>query len=204
MKKIPVLIIILLVVIASVVYIKLIKPQSDNGAVSVVVPVTIEAKELDFSFVYSAGESGYTLIEPPVTAVDNGIQKIYLLLNTKEYAEFTASGNQGEAPPTVSIFVFELPEVPGEAEDTSRIIRLLEWSEQTPEFSSVALRTTEPEVFEVDGVKSVRYKTEGTYRQEVYLANHKGRVYVFTGQYKKESDDVRTVFTDFMKEVVFN
>lgn len=205
MKKIYIVgSVLLLVAVGFLVYSKVVKPQLDNRMVTAVVPATIENKELDFAFTFPSGEAGYTTVEPPVaTTTSDGIQKIYLILNTAEYITFQSTAAGAEAPKLISVFVIALPETPDGVETPDRVTILRNWAEQTPQMSSFSLKTTEPEALEIDGVKTLRYQTEGTYKQEVYLAYHKGRIYVFTGQYVEESDDIRSTFKNLINSLTF-
>jgi len=196
--------IVLLIAVSFLVFSKIVKPQLDDRTIVAVVPTTIENKDLDVAFTYPSGEAGYTMVEPPVaTTTSDGIQKIYLILNTAEYIAFQAVAAETEAPKLISVFVISLPELPDDIETPDRVTVLRNWAEQTPQLSSFSLKTTEPEEVEIDGVKAIHYQTEGTYKQEVYLAYHKGRVYVFTGQYIEESDDIRATFTNLIASLTF-
>ncbi len=206
MKKIYIIAsIILLLTVGFIVYSKVIKVYLDDRTISAVVPTTIENQTLDFAFTYPSGEAGYTVIEPPVsTTTSDGIQKIYLILNTAEYITFQSTTTGGKAPPLISVFVVTLPEISDDAETPSRVTILRNWAEQTPRLSSFASRTNEPEEVEIDGVKALRYRTEGSYKQEVYLAYHHGRAYIFTGQFTEDTDTIRTTFTDLISSLAFN
>ncbi len=207
MKKTYIILgVILLVLVSILVYVKVVKPQLDNRTVTAVVPTTIENEEMAFAFTYPSGEEGYTLIEPQVsTSSDSIIKEVYLLLDTKEYISFQGEEVDGEAPATVSIFVTTLPkEVETEgAEEVSRVDRLRKWAEQNAPLSSYNLKTSEPEQIELDGIATLKYKTDGLYKQEVYLSTYKGNVYVFTGQYNEETDAIRIMFTNLMNSVMF-
>ncbi|MEY3784391.1 MAG: hypothetical protein RLZZ230_713 [Candidatus Parcubacteria bacterium] len=205
MKKIYIISgIILLIGVGFLVYSKVINPYLDSRTVTAVVPTTIENTDMDFAFTYPSGEEGYTVIEPPIaTTSTDGIKKIYLILNTAEYITFQTADAGGEAPPLISIFVIDLPEVADDIEAPDKITVLRTWAEQNPQLSSYSFRTSEPEEIEIDGVKALRYRTDGSYKQEVYLASHKGRVYVLTGQYQDEPDSIRAIFTNLIASLTF-
>lgn len=194
----------IVLIVGALVFTKFIKPQLDNRTVSSVVPTTIENKEMDFAFTYPSGETGYSVIEPQTsTSSESLIKKVYLLLDTEEYISFQGEKTDGDAPPTVSIFVIKESEEAEDSATTSRMMRLRTWAEQNSSLSSYKFKTSEIEELDLDGVKAIKYKTEALYSQEVYLANYKGNIYVFTGQYKEETDDIKNMFGNLMNSVMF-
>jgi hypothetical protein len=92
----------------------------------------------------------------------------------------------------------------GVEEGASRAEKLQAWAKANPQFSSWAAATTEPELVDVDGVRSITYKTESTYKQDVYITLYDGDIYVFTGQYETEGDEMHTMFKDILASVILN
>lgn len=191
--------IIALVGIISLIYLKIISPYLDDRTVSTTFPVTIHDDFGDFTFSYPAGEKAYTLVEPPVpTTTSTGLQKVYIILNTQDYIALEDSDI--DTPPTVSVFVFQRIE---SDEEGTRLEKLQFWIEQFSQFSSYSSRVDEPEVIDIDGIPTMRYHTEGTYKQEVYVSTYRGIIYVFTGQYENESDEIFNMFTKLISSVVY-
>lgn len=77
------------------------------------------------------------------------------------------------------------------------------WVERFPQFSSYPLRIDEPEIIDIDGIPTLRYHTEGGYKQEVYVSSYRGVIYVFTGQYENESDEICDMYKNLINSVVY-
>lgn len=200
--------VLVLVAVGILLYQQVIKPQLDNRTVSVVVPMLIENEDLSFAFTYPSGEDAYSLIEPPLPPeTSNGLKKAYLIMDTKAYLEYQDLDEASEAPPAVSVFVFErLDEVLGVAPEDSRAAKLEAWAKHYDAYTSFSVdkRTAEPEAITVDGVKGIRYETDGLYQQQIYLLDHQGNVYMFVGQYNEKTDATYSMFNDLMASVMFN
>jgi hypothetical protein len=182
-------------------YGQVVKPAIDNRTVPVVVNTTIENEEVDLVFSYPSGDDGYAMIEPP-TDPTTGLLKSYIIMENASYQAFTNTETPTEAPPAVSIFVIEMPDLPEEV-DAGRLSELQVWAGQNPQFTSYPFMTTEAEVIEIDGLTTLRYQADGLYQQEIYLSSYRGRAYVFVGQYINETDDIRKMFQDLMSSVNF-
>ena len=208
MKKIIIIleVVILLFIGGWFLYTKVIEPRLDARTVTAVVPMEIDNQVLEFGFTYPSGEEGYALIEPMIaTTTIDGLKKAYILMETKEYIAFQNPVEGTKTPPSVSIFVLEMPTLSEEIESLGRMERLRAWAELYPQYSSIESLNGEVEEVVLDGNRVFRYQTEGeTYRQEIYLANHQGNVYVFTGQFSEESDAIRTMYTELISSVLFN
>lgn len=203
-KQLIAVLLVVLVLAGFLVYTQIVKPELDNRTITAVVPTEIVNEELGVGFVYPSGEQGFALIEPPVPAgVADGLQKVYLIMSTEDYIEYQQI-DATDTPPSVSVFVFSMPEALPGSEGADRLAKLEIWAEVYSKYSSYGLRTAEPEVVEMDGVKVLRYATDGAYKQHVYLAFYKGNVYMFTGQYKLESDRIHEMFTDLIASVTFD
>lgn len=191
--------IITLIVVGFLVYAKAIKPYMDNQTEPTVFPMTIYNEVGNFYFTYLAGEEAYTLVEPSIpTTTSSGLQKVYIIINTQDYIAF--ENNVIETPPTVSVFVFEKLE---NDEDKNRLEEMQSWVEQFSQFSSYSLRVDEPEIIDIDGIPTIRYHTEGSYKQEVYVSSYRGIIYVFVGQYENETDEIHGMFIDLISSVVY-
>lgn len=191
--------------IGGFVYLQVVRPELDNRTVVTVVPQMVASSDFEFGFTYPSGEAGYTLIEPPIsTTTAEGLQKVYLIMDTQEYVSFQATTSDGETPPSVSIFVFEMPTLSAEVEAAGRAARLQAWAELYPQYSSITLRTEDPEPIKLDGATALRYRTDGLFQQEVHLVSYQSRVYVFTGQFDDESDAIRAMYTELIRSVTFD
>lgn len=184
-------------------YTTLLKPQLDDQMVNVVVPAIVGTDS--FSFTYPSGEQAYTLIEPPVPeSVVDGLEKIYIIMDTARYQFFQSTSTDGVTPPAVSIFVLQEPEKTAATAELNRLERLKVWATQNPQYTSFSHKTAEPETIEVDGIELLRYQTTGTLNQEVHLASYRGRIYVFSGQFASESDALLEMYRGLITTLVFN
>lgn len=198
------LVVTVLLIIGVIVYTQIVKPALDNRTITDTAIMPVKNLDLDFGFTYPSGESGFALIEPPVpTTTSDGLQKVYVLMDTQEYVLFQSNPDQGETPPSVSVLVVKMPVLSDELETTDRLTRLKAWAELYPQYSSATIRTGQQEIVDLDGVPAIRYSTDGLYQQEVYLVSYKGNVYVFTGQFDSESDTIHSMFMELIRSVEF-
>jgi hypothetical protein len=200
MKKLPLFIVLLVLVLATI-YILFIKPGLD-GRTSSVVPVSVESEEYNFAFSYPSGEEAYVLIEPviPPTTSD-GLKKVSIIMNNQDYMDYHSSAGEIDTPPTVSIFVVKETKYSDSEDD--RLTRLKKWASQNSRYTSYTNKISELEEVGIDGIKAFRYHTSGYYQQEVYLVSHRGNIYVFVGQYEKTSDNIFDMFQNLINGIVF-
>lgn len=177
---------------------------------------TIDRPELDLAFTYPSGDFGFSLIEPPVTE-GGELLKAFILMPTKDFVEFSERTEPGESPPTISIFVFDMPDSANSATSTmselssttsedrpDRISRLQSWAMENTVLTSYASALATPEVVEVDGLKMFHYRADGLYQQDIYLASYKGRAYMFAAQFDSEENSTFTAFQELITKVSFN
>lgn len=199
MKKSYLIFAVVVVIALAAAFVLFVKPMLDDRTVAITAMMTIDRPDIELAFRYPSGEAAYTLIEPPLPEDGTSpITDVFLIMPTPEYIDY--QNGKGITPPSVSVFVIPQPESTVEG---GRIARLQNWAENNPQFSSFTSVTSEPEVVEVDGAKALKYLTDGTYKQEVYLVSYSGNIYIFTGQYEEEDDQIRQMFTTFMSEVTF-
>lgn len=192
-------IIIIAVLVATVVAGLIFYTQSQNERV--LTDTLVENSDYSLSFNYLAGEDGYELIESNTS--DNFLQS-YVLVEKSALTEFQANGVE-TAPPTMSVFIFQLPEaeeIEGQ-ERPGRISRLQNWAQNNAGITSFGEIYGTPEVVEVDGVKALEYFTGGTYNQTVYLASYRGFIYMFVGQFERPTDYIANDFEALIQTVRF-
>lgn len=186
--------------IAGFIYTQYLKPELDSRTVVVTTQMPVVSTVAPLQFKFPSGPDALALIEPPTGDVtETGIKEVYLLMDNKQYLEF--SKEEGVPPATISVFV--LPYVDSaETDGLKRAEKLRAWAVANPQFSSWGAATTEPQSVEVDGVRAIAYKTESVYKQNVYVTLYNDDVYVFTGQYEKEGDTMQQMFTEILAEVI--
>jgi hypothetical protein len=166
----------------------------------------LKNEEFGISFAYPVGDNGLIMIEPP--ASDNGVKKAYLLMTDSDYTEYTGATEPREAPESISVLVLMLEDATSTtatiAERESRITRLQNWAMDNKTLTSYHLAKATPDIIEIDGLKTLHYKADGLYQQDIYLTSYKGRVYMFTAQYNEETDLTYTAFQEIMKTVLFD
>ena len=197
-----------IIVIAAVAY-QIVQTRNSNQASDEALKQTVENKALGLTFSYMGGADGFTLVEPP--AEQKGILKAYLLLPSKAYEAYKAQDTAGEAPAGMNVFVFTLEEdsatTTSAATSTARadrMTRLQEWATTNTTITSYAAAKGAPETIEIDGLKTLHYKADGLYKQDIYLASYKNKAFMFVGQYNEESDQTYTEFQKLMQTVSFN
>ncbi len=164
-------------------------------------PQTVANTELSFSFSYPKGSDAFTLLEPNGT--DKGIIKSYIMMPSAAYEGYKSSG--GDAPAAMNVFVFNLQGKNATSSETnSRITELQNWAADNSTLSSIKQAKTTPDVVALDGIKTLHYQADGLYQQDIYLVSYKGYVYMFVGQYDKQTDSTYTAFQDLIKTISFN
>lgn len=172
-----------------------------NNAERVLEDRLVENDEYSLSFNYYGGEDGYALAGP---ASDGDVLQSYVLIQQDSFVEFQ-QGESNITPPTMSIFVFELPDVEEvEGEDRpGRITRLQNWAVNNQGLTSFDRIYGTPDIIEIDGVKAIQFDTDGGYQQSVYLASYRGYIYMFVGQYERPTDTLRKDFQSLIDSVRF-
>jgi hypothetical protein len=141
----------------------------------VIETATVANVDYGLNFEYAAGADGYELIASATQ--DNALQS-YVLIEKAALATFQAEGGE-TAPPTISVFVFQLPEEEDSEESPGRVTRLQNWAQANAGLTSFTDIYGTPKITEIDGVKALEYLTDGVYQQTIYLASYRGFVYMF-------------------------
>lgn len=186
------------------------RPWFQSRTVTTVVNEKIERPALNIAFTFPSGEAGYSFLEPVLeeNASDNEPEAAFIMILSEAYMKFQEAPAGGEAPPSMSLFVFAKP-----AESTStvasgtpeldRITRLRNWTVAHEAVTSYSLAKDVPVEVDIDGVQALHYQTEGLYQQDVYVAFNKGRYYLIVGQYDGEADPQYATFQELVKSISF-
>lgn len=192
---------VILAVVAFAVYSQFIKPQLDNRTITAVVPTVIAQPDLDFEFSYPSGEAGLSLIEPPIaTTSESMLRKVFIMMQTEDYIDYQGKEGAEDAPPTISVLVFDNQADEGEG---GRVTRLQNWAQTNSVLTGFDQLSAETEVVEIDGAKALHYQSVGEYKKDIYLISHSGNVYLFVGQYQEEGDYLQTTFKDLIGSILF-
>ncbi len=209
-KKIKLIIGGILVVVVIIVGIMVVRPLLQNRTVAVTTNETIERPELNIAFSFPSGEDAYTYIEPVLdkNATNGGPIAAFILMRTDAYMELQKPDFVGETPPSMSLFVFNKPAeststVASGTPEVDRITKIRNWAEANAPLTSYNLALGVPEEIEIDGAKTLHYKADGLYQQDIYIAFNKGKYYLIVGQYDGESDPQRAVFQTLVKSITF-
>ena len=188
---------------AGFIYTQYLQPKLDNRGVTATAQMPVSSAVAPLMFKFPSGPDALALIEPPTGEVsDTGIKEVYLMMKNNEYQEFSKE-NGGNPPATISVFVLPYVEAFG-AEEMKRAGKLQAWAIENSQFSSWAAAITEPESTEIDGVRAITYKTESVYKQDVYIALYDDDIYVFTGQYESDKDEILSMFNAILDSVILN
>lgn len=158
-------------------------------------------EEYSFSFNYLAGEDGYHLAE---LNAGGSVLQSYILVVQDSLTAYQEN-NADIAPPTMSIFVFDLPdseEIEGQ-DQPGRVTRLQNWAISNQGLTSYDRIFGTPEIIELDGVKALHYDTDGSYQQSIYLASYRGYIYMFVGQHERPTDTIKKDFESLIQTVRF-
>lgn len=204
--KLAILIILGVVLVVGVV---LVRSWLQDRTVSVQVDEKIERPALGIAFTFPSGESAYTFFEPVLgTSTPGSPEALFVMIRSDAYTKYQEAPAGGEAPPSMSIFVFEKPDEATSTPETGtsspdRMTKLRTWAEVNSGFTLYNLKQGDPEEVTLDGVKALHYKADGLYPNDVYLAFYQSRYYVIVGQYDGETDQAYTVFGDLVKSITF-
>lgn len=191
------------------------KHRNDIGEITGTTRI-VANEEYGISFSFAEGQDAFTLVEPPENQV--GIRKAYVLMPTKSYEDYKNSETATDAPPAVSIFLLNINDI-GELSSTTPVIkdttatdtqqadrmtRLKDWAVKNNGLTQFNQAKAEPELVEIDGLKALKYETDGLYQQTVYLATYKENVYMLVSQYNEKSDATATAFESILQSVSFN
>jgi hypothetical protein len=161
---------------------------------------TVTSSEFSLSFVYPKGSAAFTMLEPNGT--DKGILKSYIMVPAVDYVGYKNNG--GEAPASMNVFVFALGDATSTTSQTdTRITDLQNWAADNSTLSAIKQAKSTPDIVALDGVKALHYEADGLYKQDIYLVSYHGYVYMFVGQYDKQTDLTYTSFQTLIKSVIF-
>ncbi len=149
-NKTLILVVVLILIIVGVGF-TVVRPWFQSRTVPVTVMEVIERPELNFSFTFPSGEDAYSYLEPQFDATaTSGPRAGFIMLPTDDYQTYQADGFVGEAPPSISIFVYEEKEEPLPPGVTStpsvdRMVKIRTWAEANSGITSYNLAQTPPE-----------------------------------------------------------
>lgn len=191
---------------------------SDDTAGPTTSPIAGEAEQVvneqqNVEFTYYGGPEGYTLLESPAGANLGSAElvKAYTLVNTVAYNENNQSTQGvGQNIPAISVLIFNQPTSTPAAESASGTSTgaateptLAEWAAAHSGFTAYGIRNGEPEEVRIDNISAIHYTSDGPFPSETYVLKHRGKYYVFIGQYEADGDDIRKAFQQLMQEVYF-
>lgn len=209
-KKTKLIVFGVLTVAVAIVSVMFVRPWFQDRTVAVTVNETIERPALNIAFTFPSGEAGYSFLEPVLeeNASDNEPEAAFIMILSEAYMKFQEAPAGGEAPPSMSLFVFAKPAeststVASGTPDIDRITRLRNWTVAHEAVTSYSLAKDVPVEVDIDGVQALHYQTEGLYQQDVYVAFNKGRYYLIVGQYDGEADPARATFQELVKSITF-
>jgi hypothetical protein len=154
----------------------------------------VRAPEYGVQFEYRTSPEGFVLIERgPSAQDDETLEQIYTLMREDDYEELMASTEPREGPPSLYLYVFTNPEN----------MQAGNWADAHPNYSNVALATSEMEDVVVAGANAVEYGTDGLYTADTIVVPHGGFVYVLIGQYANNVSPLRTDFDRFVDTLEF-
>jgi hypothetical protein len=162
------------------------------------------ANDVGLRFSYPVGDNGLTLIEPPFE--NQAFMKAYILIPSVDYDDYQKSPEGREAPAAISVFVYELGDdeaITGSSTEDrpNRITRLQNWAKDNSTITSFNSAKGTPDIIELDGVKTLHYKADGLYQQDIYLASYHNNVYMFVSQYNAETDITYMAFQELIASV---
>jgi len=181
---------------------EVVQPILDDRIEEVVIGTQMVNKEYKFAFKYPSGTEGYALIEPPVATTSQSLKKAYVMFEYGQYLKYQNAEENEQTPPSVSVFVFALPEE-DETASSSRSERLLQWVNENPQYTSFNNKVGEVTEVDLDGVSTIKYTTQGLYSQDFHISSYSGNAYIFASQYENQEDSNVTMYNNLINSVTF-
>ncbi len=186
-------------------------PQADNRTVVTNAIETIANKDLNFSFSYESGETALSSMETLPEQFGGTLLKMYVLMESKELDAFNQAKEKGETretPPAISVLVFERAtstesSATTTASSSSSMEKVKQWAVDNSQFTNINLVQGEIEEIEMDGATAIHYRTDGLYKQDVYVARYGKKMYLFVGQSMNEGDYMQSAFQKVIESVLF-
>lgn len=185
-----------------------VRPWLQNRTVSTIAIEKIERPALNFSFAFPSGEDAYTYIEPTMSTTTGGPDAAFIMVRSDAYADYEKATPGGEAPPSMSIFVFTEQEVDTATSSVgttsrTRMEKLRTWAEVNSGLTLYDRPLAPHEEVKIDGVKALHYKADGLYMNDIYIMFNKNRYYLVVGQYDGETDPAYGAFKDLVNSILF-
>ncbi|PIR38305.1 MAG: hypothetical protein COV34_01715 [Candidatus Zambryskibacteria bacterium CG10_big_fil_rev_8_21_14_0_10_42_12] len=138
--------------------------------------------------------NGYILVEQGLVEGDDAdLQKIYVLMLEKDYAEFTDSTEPREGPPAITMYIFE----------NSQIMFPLQWAQNHAIYSNINTAALDVAEVTVGGANTIRYTADGLYMTDNVVVAHGGYVYVISGAHLANNDVYQQGFENLVKSIKF-
>lgn len=152
------------------------------------------APELGIEFSYLVAPAGYTQFSPDQPmSIDPDFVEGFIYLATADSVAMADSTVPREGPPTMQIRVYRNPDG----------LSALQWARSHPLETNIELAFGAPQPVMVEHVSAIRYKADGLYASDVYVAAHGDFMYVLTGAYMDQKDAIVKDFAELLSSVVF-
>ena len=139
--------------------------------------------DLGIRFEYRTSPSGYILVEQPTGASVLTLS----LFNNDDYFQFMISSVMQEAPPSISVRIFDNPDQ----------LSPRDWVQKNPSDSNSSLALNMRDVT-MAGTPGVRYDVDGLYPSDVVVLSNNGRIYVLSGEYLSQDAPIRADFREIL------
>jgi len=166
----------------------------------------VSNSDLRFSFAYESGEHGLSSIDSTLGEIGSqGPLQMYLLMETQSLNDYYNMNDVGtEAPPSITILVFERPVGNEALEDSMTEVEKIKAWANSNSLSSIKLARSDIMETQVDSIQAISYNADGLYLQDIYIVKYGNLMYMFVGQYLKQGDYMHSSFHNLMKTVWFD
>ena len=142
-----------------------------------------EDRLLGFEFPYKKGPNGYIVV-PQVRSAESELVFGVTVFNREEYELLQSSTEAREAPPAMSISVY----------DNEENLSAPVWVQENPGLSNRELAIGSSTESVVGGANAERYTVDGLYLTDTYVVANGDYIYVLTGSY---FDPESLIYQDF-------
>lgn len=145
-----------------------------------------------YAFDYRKGPDGYVSVESPRSEHPDFVTGL-MLFNKRAYDEAQQATEPREGPPGIGLQIYENPE---------RLSAFV-WPTRHPRESNIELAFGEPEEAVVGGANAARYIADGLYPTETYVIASGQHIYVLTGSYNSQEDQIYQDFRALVESFRF-
>lgn len=148
--------------------------------------------ELGYEFSYRKGPDGYQTLDDDESTHGDFVRGL-MLVNAKEYEEFSQSTEPREGPPAMHVHVYR------NTEKQSAAV----WSDKNALETSSAFAFASPTEAVVGGANAVHFVADGLYPVDTYVIAHGEHIYLLLGAHLDTASPIYKDFQSLVSSLTF-